>query len=123
MGLVQVDDYAAPLVEKGTKRQQRGRRTAERLDRTQRIMTVALCREAGVLVDADGESETAARREVLLNGCGGGATLPETHALGEIAAIVRQGHRQAEQVEFGVAVGEAGFEGGLLTVDFGFDSG
>jgi hypothetical protein len=50
-------------------------------------------------------------------------TLPETHPLSQIAPVVRQGHREAQQVEFGIAFGGACIEHRLFAIDLGFDGG
>ena len=54
---------------------------------------MAFGRKTGVLVDEHGRREPPARGEMLHHRRGSRRAFPETHALREIAAIVRQRHR------------------------------
>jgi len=123
VALFEMRHHAAPLVQKRGEREQRGRRAAQRLHRAQGIMPVALGREPGVLIHPNGEREAPALGEMVHDRGGERRALPETHALSQIAAVVRQGHREAQQVELGVAFGGDSIEDGLFPIDLGFDGG
>jgi hypothetical protein len=84
---------------------------------------VAFSREACVLIDPHGEGEAAALGEMFHDRRGERGALPETHALREIAAVVRHGHREAQEVEFGVRLSAAFLEDRLLAIDLRFDRG
>src|ERR1700741_2674581 len=86
-------------------------------------MPVSFGCETGVLIDANRKSETAPCGEVCHERCGEWGLLPEAHALREIAAIVRQSHGEAEQVELSVAFGSHFIENCLFAIDFCFDGG
>src|SRR5580704_82155 len=86
-------------------------------------MTVAFAGKPGLLIDSNRELEASACKEMLHQRRGERRVLPETHALLEIASIVRQGHGEAQQVELSVALGGHGIESRLFAIDFRLDGG
>src|SRR5580693_6229607 len=86
-------------------------------------MPVAFRREAGVLINANCKREASSRGEMCDQGCGEWSLFPEAQALREVAAIVRQSHGEAQQVELSVAFGGHFIENCLFAIDFCFDGG
>src|SRR5215472_13516755 len=120
MAFLQLSHHGAPIIQEWAKRQQRDGRAAQDLHWTERIMPMAFRGEPGVLVNPNSKREAAACREMFHYRGDDWRLLPEAHALGEIASIVRKRHRKAQEVEFGVGFGGRLVENPLLTIDLCF---
>src|SRR5215472_15538503 len=83
VGLVNLRDYGAPIVQKRAEREQSCGRTAQRLDGPQRVVAMAFSSQAGVLVNAYRVLETAFLRQVFHHRDDGRRFLPEAHPLRE----------------------------------------
>src|ERR1700676_1871963 len=86
-------------------------------------MPVAFGGKPDVLIDANRTLKAASRGEMRHQRCGERSVLPETHALREIASIVRQSHGETQQVELSVTFNGPLIENCLFAIDFSFDGG
>src|SRR5690349_6792828 len=82
---------------------------------------MALGGQTRMLIDKDSARETAARGQMLAYGGRGTVRFPETHALREIAAIMRESHREPEQIELGVTFRGNRIKHRLLPIDLSLD--